>query len=222
VDEDDNNPDVRSYYTLPLAALKATVTVLDTEPNASQLALNESVIWFTGDNYAAETGPSPTMEGVLAQWLDAGGCLFITSADYAYVQSSLAPDANRADAQSSQAPNIFMQNYLGVSTIVDDVGQTWVNGTGTLFSGYGPYSLVMPTGYTANYSDIIIPADGASAAFLGTTNPAAVFYEHRNFKTTYWGFPFDAIPGLQDRVELLKRFLYWCRYYDIFLPVISR
>jgi len=211
VDEDDNNPDVRSYYTAPLAALKATVTVLDVEPNAGQLAQNESTIWFTGDNYTSVTGPSETAEGLLAQWLDAGGCLFITSADYAWIR-----------VPPPQPPNNFMINYLGVADIAHDNRQSVVKGSGSLFAGFGPYSLVMPAGYTDNYFDNIIPNQKASAAFIDSTGSAGDFYESQNFKSMYWGFPFDAIPGLQDRVNLLKRFLRWCRYYDTFMPLLSR
>jgi hypothetical protein len=222
VDEDDNNPNVRSYYATPLATLKVTVTVKDVtagnpEPNSADLALNEAVIWVTGDNFSASIGPEPAAENALGAWLQAGGCLFITGQDYAF-----------ANGQTPNVTNAFMQNYLGVSTIVElsndgiNGGQDTVTGFGTPFGGFGPYLLQWPSGYTGNYTDSFQPIQEAGIAFQGDKGPAAVYYQTSRFKTTYWGFPFEAIPGLSDRTALLKRFLYWCRYWEHFLPVIVR
>lgn len=53
VDDDDNTPDVRSYYTTALNALGVSYDIWDTdnsdsEPNATYLANYDIVVWFTG------------------------------------------------------------------------------------------------------------------------------------------------------------------------------
>ena len=215
VDDIGDPPEVLGYYATPLATLKATVTVWDTgatgnsEPNASQMSPYEALIWYTGDNYSASTGPSDTTELQLAAWLQAGGCLLISSQDYPY-------------AQAGAFPNPFMQNYLGVASIVEDKNQTSVTGKGSAYGGFGPYILVTPPGFAGNYTDVINPSKNAEIAFQGNQGSGGVSFRSDSFKTTYWGFPLEMISNEVNRTALLKRFLHWCRYYDSFLPLISR
>jgi hypothetical protein len=220
VDDKGDLPEVLGYYATPLATLKATVTVWDTgpinsnlEPSAAQMAPHEAVIWFTGDNFSTSTGPSAASEEQLATWLQAGGCLFLSSQDYAFAYQL---------ASGFNPPNLFMANYLGVQSIYNDVSQASVLGSGSPFSGFGPYVLTLPAGFAGNYSDTIIPGPKAGVAFQGSNGPAAVFYEAENYKTTYWGFPFEMIPSVIDRTAILKRFLFWCRYNEVFIPAAHR
>src|SRR5258706_8296401 len=63
VDDDTNNPDVRSYFTAALDGLGVDYDIWDTatsdEPNSATLANYATVIWFTGlsgyPDVAAET-----------------------------------------------------------------------------------------------------------------------------------------------------------------------
>ena len=215
VDDIGDPPEVLGYYATPLATLKATVTVWDTglsgnnEPNAAQIAPYESLIWFTGDNYSASPGPTYTTELELSAWLQAGGCLLVSSQDYPF-------------AQAGSVPNQFMQNYLGVASIFQDVNQTVVSGSASAFGGLGPYLFTAPTGFAGNFTDEINPIRDAEVAFQGNQGPAGISYVSGNFKTTYWGFPLEMISKESDRTAILKRFLNWCRYYDTFLPLINR
>jgi hypothetical protein len=196
VDDDDNQPDVRSYYTDALDAMGVWYDLWDTEnsdvePTAIDLAPYEAVIWFTGVEYGGYCGPGAAGENALGTWLDAGGCLFISSQDYHYDRGLTA----------------FMQVYLGVGSAVDDVQQTTVTGTGSVFGGTGPYALSYPF---ANWSDCIEGDATAETAFNGNQCPAAVDKDGGPYRTTFWGFPFEAIPDLNDRIELLEIFLNWC------------
>src|SRR5690606_14491241 len=113
----------------------------------------------------------------LATWLDTGRCLFISSQDYYY----------------DRGKTTFMDTYLGVNTATSDVSQTTVTGAGSVYAGLGPYSLTYPF---SNYSDTINP-DGAPAelAFTGNAGNAGVNKDSGIYRTTFWGFPWEAING---------------------------
>jgi hypothetical protein len=198
VDDDDNNPDVRSYYTDALDALALEYDIWDTEnsdlePGAGTLSAYSAVIWFTGDEFGGAAGPGADGEAALASFLDGGKCLFISSQDYHW-DRGLTP---------------FMQNYLGVASATDDNGDyTSVTGYGSVFGGMGPYTLSYPFN---DYSDIVSPAVTAELAFDGNNgNDAAVSKDSGVYRTTFWGYPFEAIADAADRIDLMDTFLTWC------------
>jgi hypothetical protein len=197
VDDDDNSPDVRSYYSDALDALDVWHDLWDTgnsdnEPTVQDLAPYEVVIWFTGDEFGGACGPGSAGEVALAEWLTGGGCLLISSQDYYYDRGLTA----------------FMATYLGVSSATSDVSQTTVTGAGALFGGMGPYALSYPG---SNWSDTITPSSGPDAvAFVGNVGDAAIINETATYRTTFWGFPLEAIPDVSNRADLLLLFLDWC------------
>jgi hypothetical protein len=60
------------------------------EPTAADLANNARVIWYTDSDFAGKdpqsgpipAEPSPSAEAALGQYLDGGGCLLLSSAEY--------------------------------------------------------------------------------------------------------------------------------------------
>jgi len=196
VDDDDNAPDVRSYYTDALDALGEAYDVWDTnnsdnEPNDAELASYQTVIWFTGDEWGGAAGPGSAGEAALAAWLDRGGCLFISSQDY-YLDRGLTS---------------LMTDYLGISGATGDVSQTTATGTGPVFGGRGPYTLSYPF---TNYSDQITVGADAELAFDGDQGNAAADKDSGLYKTTFWAFPFEAVASAADRNDLMATFLAWC------------
>jgi len=196
VDDDDNDPNVRAYYTAALDALGLNYDHWDTnnsdnEPDAATLSAYAMVVWFTGDEWGGVAGPGPTSETSLSTYLDAGGCLFISSQDYYYDRGLTS----------------FMSTYLGVSSATGDVSQTTVTGTGLVFSGFGPYSLSYPFN---NYSDTVLPNGTAEVAFDGNVNDAAVDKDSGTYRTTFWGFPFEAVANAGDREALMDEVVDWC------------
>jgi serine protease AprX len=197
VDDDDNGPDVRSYYTDTLDALGVWHDTWDTnnsddEPTAQDLAPYEVVIWFTGDEFGGACGPGSAGEAALAEWLAGGGCLLISSQDYYYDRGLTS----------------FMASYLGVLAVSSDVNQTSVTGAGPVFGGMGPYALSYPF---SNYSDTVNPRGGPDdLAFAGNVDDAGILNESPAHRSTFWGFPLEAIPDVNDRADLLLLFLDWC------------
>jgi serine protease AprX len=195
VDDDDNGPDVQPYYTDALDALGVWYDLWDTnntddEPSVNDLAPYHIVIWFTGDEWGGAAGPGSAGESALADWLDGGGCLFISSQDYHYDRDTTP----------------FMQSHLGVASVEDDVDQNTVTGMG-VFDGFGPYGLSYPF---FNYADQITANGDAAGAFNGNAGVAAISMDGGEYRTTYWAFPLETVADAGDRQALLARILEWC------------
>jgi hypothetical protein len=165
------------------------------EPSDATLNPYRAVVWFSGDEWDSSTGPGSAGEAALGAYLDAGNCLFINGQDYYYAKG--------------QTLTGFMDTYLGVSSVVNDVGQVQVTGMGR-FSSLGTVALSFPTGLY-NYSDKVFPDAGASVAWQGVNNdPAGVYKDSGVYRTTYWGFPFEALSGSTARAEAMRIVLNWC------------
>jgi hypothetical protein len=197
VDDDDNSPDVRSYYGDVLDDMGVWYDVWDTEnsdnePPLETLALYEMVIWFTGDEFGGACGPGSSGESALGEWLDNyGGCLLISSQDYHW-DRDLTP---------------FMSDYLGVTSIIDDESQTQVTGEGAVFGEMGSLSLNYPF---TNFSDAISGIGDGELAFDGNQGDVGVTKDGGNYHTAFLVFPIEAIPSATDREALLSAFMAWC------------
>lgn len=201
VDDDDNDPDVRSFYTDALDDLGAEYDVWDTgnsdnEPSETDLLPYTTVIWFTGDEFGGAAGPGSAGETALSTWLDSGSkCMFLSSQDYHYDRGQTA----------------FMSDYLGVDSVANDSGDfASVDGQGTVFGGYGPYALdYSPVG--SDYADEVAPDTTAELAFMGGNGKnAAVNKDAGAYRTTFWGFAYEAIGDSVDRAEVMDVILNWC------------
>jgi hypothetical protein len=214
-DEAGASPGVVDRYTQALALLSRTYAIHptgasgDDEPTALDLAPYQKVIWFTGLSRISTTGPSAAGEAALSAWLSQGGCLLLSSQDYAYAHNS--------------QPTAFMQQYLGVQSIIPDSAYPSVTGSGP-FSGLGPYNLNPPPGFPEiwNWSDAFQPAPGALMAFTSSLGSTAVFNLSRSFRTTYLGFPLEALTAPADQAAVLRRFLDTCQFWGAFMPMLAR
>jgi uncharacterized repeat protein (TIGR01451 family) len=194
VDDDDNGPNVRSYYTAALDTLAVDYDMWDTansdnEPGVATLSQYACVVWFTGYSYGGYAGPGSAGAAALGTYLDSGGCFFLSSQDYLYDRDGVTS---------------FARTYLGVGSYSDLAYHTAVTGTGTAYSGYGPYVLTYPY---VNYSDNVGPDGTAEAAFLGNQGIppyAAVYKDSGVYRTTFWGFPFEALPSAEARATLME------------------
>jgi subtilisin family serine protease len=200
VDDDDNTPDVRGHYTAALQALGVDYAVWDThnsdtEPAAPALSPFPAVVWFTGGEFGGAAGPGAAGEAALASYLDGGGCAAVVSQDYLFDRGLTA----------------FMSQYLGAGgATANDTGTTTATGAGP-FAGLGPYALAFPFD---DFSDRIAPAAGAATAFHGSPGSIAVYKTTTTWRTSYWGFPFEAIPAAVDRAAAMLKILQHCSPRD--------
>jgi hypothetical protein len=197
VDDDDNSPDVRSYYTAALGVLGMDADVWytgnsDNEPDAATLSTYSTVIWFTGDEFGGAAGPGAAGETALAQWLDGpGSCLLVSGQDYLWDRGVTG----------------FVQGYLGVSAVDNDVHQSSVTGEGSVFAGMGPFVLSYPF---TDYADRLTVTAEAEVDFTGLNGIAAAGRRASWGMTTLLSFPLEALPTAADRSAVLGAFLGHC------------
>ena len=198
VDDDNNIPDARSYYTDSLNELNISYKIWDTqnsdnEPDQNALSAYKTVMWFTGNNFSASSGPGSVAENSLGAWLNGEDiqCFMISSQDYHWARKKTQ----------------FMQDYLGVNSIVDDVSQTTVTGSGSIFNGIASLTLTSPF---ANYTDTISAQGNAEVAFVGNIGDAAVNKNNSSYLTAFLGFPLEALSN-NDRKTIMQKFLDKCQ-----------
>jgi subtilisin-like proprotein convertase family protein len=194
VDDDDNNPDVRDYYTNALDAMGVAYDIYDTvnsdnEPTAGQLASYDLVLWFTGAEFGGFAGPGTDGETALSSYLDGGGCLFVSSQDWLW-------DKGGAD---NATPTPLMANYMKMSSGQSDVGHTTFSGANATFNGL---TLPMDFLYT-NYTDNISTTAG-ELAFTGDSGDGAIQYTNETYGAWYLGFGLENVPSIDARVDVLN------------------
>lgn len=186
VDDDDNSPDVRSYYTDMLDAAGLLYEIFDTdnsdnEPDISTLQGYPLVIWFSGDEYGGFAGPGSAGESALAEYIDYRGYLVLSSQDYLY-DNGLTP---------------FGQNYLGIGSYDSDEYQTSVIGA-SIFENMGSVPLSYPF---SNWSDIVSPSNSAELTFSGNEGDAGTLLNGQNGGgTVFLGFPIEAMSPDDQQV----------------------
>jgi hypothetical protein len=205
VDDDDNAPNVQSAYTAALATLGIDYDVWDTgnsddEPTSAELAGYDQVVWFTGDEFGGAAGPGAAGETALATYLDAGGCLFLSSQDYHFDRGLTS----------------FMQTYLGIAAMSDDDGDyAAVTGEPTsIFNGIGPFALDYGAMGLTDFSDPVTPDGTALLALEGdNANGAAVqkpIGDPAPFHTVFFAFPWEALGTSSARESVMGAILNFC------------
>ena len=208
VDDDDNSPDVRDAFAAALTANALDFDVWDTgntddEPLADDLTGYRAVVWFTGDELDVPVGPSADSELVLSEFLDSGGCLLLSSQDYAFRAVGI-----------DNPPNAFIRDYLGVASIDQDAGYDSVTGAGD-YADIEEQVLDYPAAgislNVSNYGDLFEPAPPAVTALVADTGAgsrtAAVEHDSGVFHTLYLGFPLPTVPEPPVRERLIEEFL---------------
>ncbi len=203
MDDDNNSPDTRPFFTAALGTMGIDYDVFDTGggngPDLAGLLGYKMVFWFSGDAFGSTAGPNATDEANLTAYLDAGGNLFLSSQDYLY-DWGLTP---------------FGLNYLGIASFTSDSGDatSMVGLAGDpIGGGLGPFSLTYPSGYS-DYGDIVNPATGASAAFKANNNANKLDVDKTNgtWHTVFFGTDWVALynNNAANGVTVLTRIVDW-------------
>nr|HID13514.1 hypothetical protein [Anaerolineae bacterium] len=168
----------------------ATGSCQDESPPLEVLQRYPIVVWFTGyDWYAPVTDEE---EATLAEYLDGGGRLFLSSQDYLYYHYG----------------GVFSHDYLGVLTYTEGVTPTiaWGVPENPLSEHLGPYPLVYPF---RNWSDALVPAPGTEVAFREQERrPIALAREEDGHKAAFFAFPFETLPEVA-RPMVMERVIGW-------------
>jgi subtilisin family serine protease len=220
--DDDAGAGYQTYFEVAVAGAGRSYLTVTTPPTAASMALFETVIWLTGDDYS--TTLSTTDQAEIAAFLDGGGRLFISGQDIGY-------DINTVP---------FYGNYLHAQYVADDVGLGGVLGVSTNVVGYG-FAFDIKGGSGANnqgYPSEINPLAPATAAFVydpsvpaaaATANDmtkdqisanailqsgtAGLTFENGTYKLVYFAFGFEAIADATTRTEVMDRVLDWLQGY---------
>lgn len=164
-------------------------------PRAELLRAYDLVLWFTGyDWYQPVTDEE---DEALAEFLEGGGRLYLSSQDYLIAH------------QGSANP----RDYFGIAGFQDSITPTQVffgdqSGAGSLLGG----PLTLRYGAYRNFSDGLIPIDPARSfvwhdrGALAGTATSGVGHDGRRWRAVFWAFPFETLP-VEARVLALRAVL---------------
>ncbi len=220
--DDDAGAAYQTYFQNAVLAAGRSYITVSTPPTAADMALFETVVWFTGNDYT--TTLTATDQAEIAAYLDGGGRLFITGQDIGY--------DIRTDA--------FYTNYLHATYVQDDVGLGAVIGDPSSLVGSG-FSFDIQGGSGANnqgYPSEIDPIAPAATAFtynelvpmgtvtghdlskgqvgsntINSSGTAGLTVDNGTYKLVYFAFGFEAIADETTRGALMARILDWLLGY---------
>ncbi len=200
--------DISFYYTDALDSLNQPYYYYEVPfgadgPPANFLKHFKVVIWTTGETWNGITTLTPNDEDALAQYLDAGGNLFLNSQDYFY---DVYPSAGSFTAGQ------FPYDYLRISSVAQDA---WIdpmstNGAAGSIADGMSFNLATPFGTTSLFVDNLTSYDGTP--LFNVDNPSG--YAAIQYSGTY-NLVFSTIDfaGLVDgtfpntKVEFMRRVL---------------
>jgi len=209
--DDDDFGGYESSYTAALEenhlAYRRWAVVPDGAVTGELVADYDVVVWFTSATKPGVRGTtlSTDEELLLAQYLDSGGRLLLSSQDY-LAETSGGP------------PSEFATDYLHVGGYFEDTSKPGV--AGVPGDPIGDGILIGALDYPfANLSDTVFP-DSLAARILNVepgVGAAAIRFpsvpDAAPFRTVFLAFPFEAIPDSgeppNDRATLMLRAIDW-------------
>jgi len=168
----------------------ATGSGWDTGPSSEVLRRYPVVVWWTGyDWYRPVTSEQLDY---LAEYMDGGGRLFLSSQDFLYFHG---------DAR-------FSRDYVGLLAATEDVTATLATGVteDPVGDRLGPFALDYPF---RNWSDAVLPWPGTSTSFRDQSRRGiALSREEGNQRTVFFSFPYETLPQ-SDRPEVMQQIVGW-------------
>ncbi len=203
--DDDGGQNYEQYFEQALNDAGYSYDVWDVSqkgsPSYSDLSSYEVVIWSTGSAY--QNTLTSTDQSNLMQYLDNGGRLYLSSQDLLWDISG---------GYDGTISNTFVNNYLGVKSVSNDVSYSSVKGIGgdPISGNLGTISLNYPF---YNYADEITLESNAVAIFTNpsTGNVVADRVDSGTYKVVFTAFSFEAVE-YQDAntgALLMKNIINW-------------
>jgi hypothetical protein len=156
--------------------------------------------WIVGEESSVDETLNATEQALLADYLSAGGSLFVSGAEIAWDLDWLGGAGDRA----------FYNGSLRAAYAGDDAATyTVAPVSGSLFDGLGAFSFNAPTMYDPDYPDQLAPVGGSTAALVyqgGAGGVAGVQFVDECQRIVNFGFPFETIWPNQ-RAAVMARIL---------------
>lgn len=206
--DDDGGAAYEEYFTFALNGTGRLYDIWEVavqgSPSLDDMSGHRVVIWNTGETYEGTLSSTDKMN--LADFLDAGGGLLLSSQDY-LLEHGL---------------DAFAADYLHVGSYTSDVTVTQMSGVAGDPIGNGlSFTLSYPSGFS-NFSDDLLPDAQAAGVFRNTgygQNPLALvdFYGvirypatgWTTFRTVFFAVPFEAVPLGGYAITLMDRAIEW-------------
>ncbi|MCE2791085.1 MAG: S8 family serine peptidase [Planctomycetota bacterium] len=155
-------------------------------PTSAELSAYTVVVWNTGYEYSGPgAGLTSGEQATIANYLNAGGRMFISGQDILY----------------TGVTSSFRQNYLKVASFTNDVRTSNHIQQGVAGNEIGnglSLSISRPYDYPGIYSDGLSPVSGAEGTLRhgssATTNPFSTINYRGNYQTGGFGMVFMAVP----------------------------
>jgi len=198
VDDDEGDP-YETYYENAILASGYLYTIWDTDvdgsPSDSIMSSYDVIVWFTGDDISSTL--ISTDQTNLANYLDAGGKLFVTGQDIGY------------DIRTEA----FYSDYLYATYNVDDTNIFRLDGIIDDPIGDG-LQIEISSGDGANnqgYPEGITPISPATEVFIYNDSSyyGGLKVDTGVYQVVYFGFGFEAINNMDDRQTVMTRILSW-------------
>ncbi len=203
--DDDAGQNYETYFENALNANGYQYDVwnvsLQGSPSASDLENYKVVIWSTGYDWSSTL--TDTDQNNLMTYLDQGGRLYLSSQDFLW---------DITGGSNGNINNQFVNNYLHVTAVTNDVQYTSVQGvTGDPISdGFGTITLNYP--YT-NYDDEITIDSSAYTIFTNPSsgNTTADRVDNGTWRVVFTAFSFEAVENQDANIgaNLMNKIVTW-------------
>lgn len=188
---------VRYGEALPVSFDSASAAMVGDE--VVSLADYDAVLWMLGEESDAHLSFDDLEQEVAASYVEGGGALMVSGAEFAYDLGSVGTPQDAA----------FLADVLHVTYAGDDAATWWLHeGSGPL-SGSGVLGFSTRDAIVVDYPDLLAPVGGGEAVlryFGGAGGTAAVAWSGTG-STFALGVPLESIEGAEQRAWLLGQVL---------------
>jgi hypothetical protein len=198
VDNDNNDPDVQSYYTAALTGAGISFSTWDLGADSNiplhYMQAFKNIVWFTGNSYP---GPILPYEVELAAFLDNGGRLFMSGHDI----------LDQAAGTTTFVHDYLHINWDGTEVQNDKATTSVTDVAGTLTAGLGTVALdhsVLGAAFEDRLT-LVAPATAIFRDDSAADNGLSV--DTLTYKVVFLAFPLESYGTAAQKADLMSRVL---------------